>query len=112
MCIRDSLELAYVCVDEPQVEGSVPPLVAATSSALAVIRFHGHNARGWQLKGASVYQRFDWLYTPDELAAWVQPVHELSRQAEEVHALFNNCVRNYSVINAKGLSALLESAPA
>jgi uncharacterized protein YecE (DUF72 family) len=106
------LELAYVCVDEPQVEGAVPPVVEVTSSALAVIRFHGHNASGWQLKGASVYQRFDWLYTPEELAAWVAPIRRLSSQTAEVHAVFNNCVRNYAVINAKGLSVLLETASA
>jgi hypothetical protein len=27
-----------------------------------------------------------------------------------VHALFNNCVRNYAVLNAKGLSVLLDAA--
>ena len=106
------LELAYVCVDEPQVEGAVPPLTEVTNPKLAVIRFHGHNVSGWQQKGATVYQRFDWLYTPEELAAWASPIRRLSSQAEEVHAVFNNCVRNYAVINAKGLSALLETAAA
>jgi uncharacterized protein YecE (DUF72 family) len=107
--LRDH-ELAYVCVDEPDVpKGGVPALIAVTDPKLAVVRFHGHNVQGWTKKGASVHQRFDYVYTPEELAAWVEPVRELAGQAREVHAVFNNCVRNYAVLNAKGLSVLLSS---
>lgn len=39
----EELGAAYVVVDEPQgFPSSTPPVVAATS-ALAVVRFHGHN---------------------------------------------------------------------
>jgi len=27
--------------------------------------------------------------------------------AEEVHAVFNNCLRNFAILNAKGLAAFL-----
>ena len=40
----EKLGLAYVVVDEPQgFRSSTPPVVASTSP-LAVVRFHGHNA--------------------------------------------------------------------
>jgi uncharacterized protein YecE (DUF72 family) len=100
--------LAYVCVDEPDVQaGGVPPIAAVTNPELALVRFHGHNRAGWSKKGASVHERFDYLYAPEELARWVEPVKQLSREAKHVHALFNNCVRNYAVLGAKGLSVLL-----
>ena len=42
----------YVVVDEPQgFKTSVPPVVAATSPDLAMIRFHGHNAETWEKRG-------------------------------------------------------------
>lgn len=104
-------DVAYVVVDEPDVRaGGVPPVSLVTSPKLALVRFHGKNVSGWEKKGASVAERFDWLYSEEELRAWVEPVQKLSEEAEEVHVLFNNCVRNYAVLNAKGLSVLLDNA--
>jgi uncharacterized protein YecE (DUF72 family) len=103
--------LSYVCVDEPDVVGGgVPPAVAVTNTDLAIVRFHGHNVAGWH-KGASVEERFDYLYSPEELRAWVAPVKRLAEEAREVHAVFNNCVRNYAVLGAKDLVALLAEEP-
>ncbi len=105
--------LAYVCVDEPDTHtGGVPPVIWATHPDLSFVRFHGHNRGGWEKKGASVHERFDYLYTPQELQSWVKPVRKLSRESKRVHAVFNNCVRNYAVLGAKGLSVLLTGSEA
>jgi len=102
--------LSYVCVDEPDVEtAGVPPVVAVTNPELALVRFHGHNRAGWSKPGASVHERFDYLYAKNELAAWVEPLRQLATDAKQVHAIFNNCVRNYAVLGAKGLSVLLST---
>lgn len=100
---------SYVCVDQPPSDvGGLAPVTAVTAERLAVVRFHGQNLAGWNKKGASVMERFNYLYAPAELAAWVEPVRRLADQAETVHAVFNNCVRNYAVLNAKNLAVLLE----
>jgi uncharacterized protein YecE (DUF72 family) len=57
-----------------------------------------------------VIERFDYLYLPSELEAFVEPIRRIAERAEEVHAVFNNCVRNYAVLNAKDLAVLLERA--
>lgn len=104
--------LSYVCVDEPDVErGGVPAVIEVTNPELSLVRFHGHNRPGWTKKDATVHERFGYLYAPDELAAWVAPVQKLSRESKRVHAIFNNCVRNFAVLGAKGLSVLLSQAP-
>jgi uncharacterized protein YecE (DUF72 family) len=100
-----SVAMSYVVVDEPRL----PAVFAVTEPSLAVVRFHGHNRSGWAKKGASVIERFDYLYEPDELSAWVAPVRKLGGEAREVHAVFNNCVRNYAVLGAKDLAALVAS---
>jgi len=82
-------------------------VVAVTNPRLAVVRFHGQNREGWEKKGASVAERFNYLYRPAELTAWVAPLRRLSAEAESVHAVFNNCVRNFAVLNAKDLAFLL-----
>jgi uncharacterized protein YecE (DUF72 family) len=102
--------LALVCVDEPASRiGAVPLVVEVTHPALSVMRFHGQNTKAWDKRGASVAERFNYLYSPTELGRFVEPVARLAEQAQSVHAVFNNCVRNYAVLNAKGLAALLES---
>jgi uncharacterized protein YecE (DUF72 family) len=108
------LGMSYVSVDEPPSRtGGLPSVVAVTNPRLAVVRFHGHNLQAWDKKGASVAERFNYLYRPSELAAWVAPLAKLASEAEAVHAVFNNCVRNYAVLNAKNLAFLVaESASA
>jgi uncharacterized protein YecE (DUF72 family) len=42
------------------------------------------------VRGGSAAERFDYLYSDEELAEWVDPLKELSEQAEEAYVLFNN----------------------
>jgi len=103
------LGLSYVGVDEPAGKvGGLPPITEVTNPRLAVVRFHGQNSEGWNKKAASVIERFNYLYRPAELEGWVGRVKQLAGEAESVHAVFNNCVRNYAVLNAKDLAVLLE----
>lgn len=103
-------DLAYVAVDEPAARvGGLPPVVAATSPRLAIVRFHGQNQAAWNRRGASVQERFNYLYHPRELEPWVGRVRQLAAETQTVHAVFNNCVRNYAILNAKDLAVLLAS---
>ena len=103
--------MSYVCVDEPDVPGAVPPVVAVTNPKLAIVRFHGRNSRTWTKRGASVHERFDYLYSTAELTPWTRSLETLAAEAESVHGSFNNCVRDYAVLNAKELSVLLQERP-
>lgn len=98
-----------VVCDEPQVgSGTVPPVVAVTDPRLAIVRFHGRNAKTWYIKAEKTAQRFDYLYSREELAGWVGPVQQqLAPAAEEVHLLMNNNRSNYAVRNALDLMELL-----
>lgn len=99
--------IVYVCVDEPQgFRTSVPPVLAATSP-IAVLRMHGHNAEMWTKRVATAAERFDYLYSNEELAAWAPRIRELSYEAKEVHVLMNNCHRDYSVRNAREIGEML-----
>lgn len=100
-----SYAVPYVSVDMPQgFPSSVPPIVAATSRELAVIRFHGHSDR-WNSK--DIYERFGYRYTEEELQEWAPTVSEVAQQAEQTHVLLNNCYRDYAQVNARQLADLL-----
>ena len=103
------LDMPYVVVDEPQgLRSSTPPVVAATSGELALVRFHGRNADSWEKPGLTAAERFRYLYGEQELREWVQPVRELSQSSRQVHVLMNNCYEDYGVRNAAQFAALLE----
>lgn len=104
-------QLSLVCVDAPQVNNAPPPVLAVTNPRLAVLRLHGKNVSGWERKGASVHERFSYLYSPQELRAWLAPLQQLAAEAQRVHATFNNCYRDYGVLNAKATAALLAQGP-
>lgn len=101
---------AYVCVDEPQgMESSVPPVIAATNRALAIVRFHGRRARFWEGPVATVSERFRYLYDTQQLTEWLPWIAELAKRSEEIHLVFNNCYANYGTTNAVEMAALLRS---
>jgi uncharacterized protein YecE (DUF72 family) len=100
-----SYTLPFVVVDMPQGHASsVPPVVAATSKDLAVVRFHGHSDK-WNSR--DIYDRFGYLYSEDELRPWAPKLEELAQQTQETHVLLNNCYRNYAQTNAAQLAALI-----
>jgi uncharacterized protein YecE (DUF72 family) len=99
-----------VVCDEPQVgTGTVPAVLAVTDPRLAIVRFHGRNAKTWYMKAETTAQRFDYLYSRAELGEWVAPIRQqLEAEADEVHLLMNNNRSNYAVRNALDLMDLLE----
>ena len=103
--------LAYVSVDAPRTRASnvVPPAAAATHR-VAYIRFHGRNAKTWNIRSEKSWQRFDWMYSAEELAEWVEKLARLAEEADEVYALFNNNRDDFAPRSAAILRDLLERA--
>jgi uncharacterized protein YecE (DUF72 family) len=100
------LRLALVVVDAP-VAARLPVVPRATTSDLAVIRFHGRNDDTWSKAGTTAAERFKYLYSAAELRGWIPKIEALAEQASSVHALMNNCYQDYGVRNAADLATLL-----
>ena len=89
--------LAHVVVDAPRTEAkNVIPTVVAATAPIAYVRLHGRNAATWNVRGGSAAERFDYLYPEEELEELVEPMRELSGEAEEVYALANTNARSPS----------------
>ncbi|WP_217921046.1 DUF72 domain-containing protein [Miltoncostaea oceani] len=104
-------DAAWVCVDAPRSDAKnlMPPIVEVTSPALAYLRLHGRNAATWNT-GRSVAERFDHVYTDDEMEEWVGPVLDMAERAQEVAVVFNNNARDYALRNASRFSELLSQS--
>jgi uncharacterized protein YecE (DUF72 family) len=101
-------DLAFVCVDEPQgFKSSLPPIVEATSS-IAAIRFHGRNREMWEKKAVGPADRFNYLYSEEELREWTPKVKELGAKTMQLHVLFNNCHEDKAVVNARQMRLMLD----
>ena len=102
-------DLPFVCVDEPQgFKSSVPP-VAEITSDIGLVRFHGRNSETWEKKGIGPAERFNYLYTEEELQPWANKIAEISEQTSQMHVLFNNCYQDKAVVNARQMCFMLGS---
>lgn len=99
------LNISFICVDEPDVKGLVKPLTIVTNS-LSYIRFHGRNKDKWYHHNAP-YERYDYLYSNDELKEWIPRINNMKKYSERVYIAFNNHFRAQSVRNVQMLKNLL-----
>lgn len=100
--------LPYVCVGEPQgFKSSVPPIVEATSD-ITLVRFHGRNRQMWEKKGVTATERFNYLYSEEELQEWMPRIKELASKTRQLHVLFNNCYADKAVVNGRQIKLMLD----
>jgi uncharacterized protein YecE (DUF72 family) len=103
--------LAYVSVDTPPTRASnVLPAVAAATHAVAYVRFHGRNVKTWNIKAEKSSDRFDWMYSEEELGQWVAELGRLAAEADEAYAMFNNNRDDFAPRSAAILRGLLDRA--
>ena len=105
--LRD-LELALVVVDAPKAS-RLRTVLAATTEDLAVVRFHGRADDTWNARTSTAAERFRYEYSTRQLRAWVPKLQQLASEAKSVHALMNNCYRDFGVRNAAQLRGMLEA---
>jgi uncharacterized protein YecE (DUF72 family) len=87
----ESLGATCVVVDAPKTEAkNLVPTVLARTSPMAYVRMHGRNAETWNVRGRSAAERFDYLYSREELRELVPALRELASGAEEAYVMFNN----------------------
>jgi uncharacterized protein YecE (DUF72 family) len=100
-----------VCnIDQPLFNRSVKP-AALTTSATGYVRLHGRNYRQWFSKTANVRERYDYLYTLQELEPWVDRVKMIAADAEDTYVVANNHNLGKAVVNAFELKAFLTKEP-
>lgn len=100
--------MSYVAVDAPQIPGgtTMPPITAATAP-WGYVRMHGRNRETWHARTPTAADRFDYLYTADELREWAFSIRQLAEDTERTWVMFNNCRNDYAPRNARELAEIL-----
>ena len=100
--------MAFVSVDAPQLpDGSTMPPIAESTADWACVRLHGRNAETWGARTASAADRFDYLYTDEELGEWEPRVRRLAAETDTTFVLFNNNKYDYAQRNAHRMNEVL-----
>jgi uncharacterized protein YecE (DUF72 family) len=78
---------------------------------MGYVRLHGRNEETWWARGRGVGDRYDYLYSEDELREWVAKIQAMSRTATRTFVFFNNCHAGQAARNARLMQDLLGLTP-
>jgi uncharacterized protein YecE (DUF72 family) len=109
---RETMELlrehgaALVQIDEPKFKTSIRQNRVPNVKTFYYLRLHGRNAAQWWKHDKSE-DRYNYLYSEDELEPIVEAVEEASREVKKSYAYANNHFSAKSVANAATIKAKL-----
>jgi uncharacterized protein YecE (DUF72 family) len=92
-------------IDQPLFKRSIKPGAEATS-AIGYIRLHGRNYQTWFSEKASVRERYDYLYSVDELSSWVDRALVVA-QRTDTYVVSNNHNIGKAAANSLEIKSLL-----
>ncbi|HKG60951.1 MAG TPA: DUF72 domain-containing protein [Pyrinomonadaceae bacterium] len=100
-------------IDQPVFKKSIRPQ-ALTTSPIGYVRMHGRNYKDWFREKAPRDERYNYLYSIDELDPWLVRIKEVAKQSRETYVVTNNHFRGQAVVNALEIKAALgeERVPA
>ena len=94
-------------IDQPLFAKSIRP-EARTTSRVGYVRLHGRNYQNWFREKAGRDERYNYLYSLDELDPWLVRIKEVAKNTRETYVITNNHFRGQAVVNAVEIKAALE----
>ncbi len=107
--IRDN-GFGFANIDQPAGRSGLPPMTLVTSP-LAYVRLHGRNSEAWFSADAGRDARYDYLYREDEIAEWIERIHEIARASEKTYVFTNNHYRGQAPANALQILSKIRDRP-
>lgn len=102
--------VAFCNIDQPIFSKSIEP-GAKVTSRVGYVRLHGRNAQDWFREEAGRDERYNYLYSPEELKPWVEKIQRIRSVADETYVITNNHYRGQAVVNALEIQHRLGHAP-
>lgn len=102
---RHGLGLAHI--DLPDARDH-PPHEHACVGEIGYVRLHGRNAGSWFDKNAGRDDKYDYLYSRDELAGVVERLKDVAGQSRETFLVTNNHYGGQALANALEIRGMLD----
>lgn len=94
-------------IDQPIFAKSIKP-AALTTSGIGYVRLHGRNYGNWFREQAPRDDRYNYLYSLDELDPWITRIREVAKQTKESYVITNNHFLGKAVVNALEIKSVLD----
>jgi uncharacterized protein YecE (DUF72 family) len=103
--------VSFCNIDQPIIGRSLGPSAQATA-AVGYVRLHGRRYDTWFTDDETIpaHERYNYLYTAEELAPWVTRVRKVTEQAPETFVITNNHFQGKAVVNALQLISILKGS--
>ena len=103
----EELGVGICNIDQPLFTKSIKP-AAMTTSQVGYVRLHGRNYQDWFREKAPRDDRYNYLYSLDELEPWITRIKEIAAKTNESYVITNNHFRGQAVVNALEIKSTLK----
>jgi len=93
-------------IDQPLLTKSITP-AAEVTSPVGYIRLHGRNYQNWFTENQQTGDRYNYLYSLDELEPWVERAKIVAKRAKDTYVVTNNHFLGKAVVNAFEMVSVL-----
>jgi uncharacterized protein YecE (DUF72 family) len=99
--------VCFCNIDQPIFRNSIKPSEVSTNPEFSYVRLHGRNYNNWFKESAGRDERYNYLYSKDELQDWVKRIKGLAKKGEKVYVIANNHYRGQALANVLQLKNMI-----
>jgi uncharacterized protein YecE (DUF72 family) len=100
------LGVGFCNIDQPVIGRSIAPTERSTAR-VGYVRLHGRNYEHWFTSEDRPEERYNYLYSMEELEPWAQRIRNIAERADVTYVITNNHFRGKAIANALQLIHLL-----
>ena len=100
------LGVGFCNIDQPRFRNNIP-LTAHGFGGTGYMRLHGRNRKTWFSDDAGRDERYDYLYSEEELGEIGEAIRKAAEQVERMYVIANNHYRGQAPANALQLMGML-----
>ena len=104
------LGVGFCNIDQPVIGRSLGPSDRSTAS-VGYVRLHGRNYEHWFTAEDRPEERYNYLYSMEELEPWAQRIRNIAERSDVTYVITNNHFQGKAIANACQLINLLSHQP-
>ncbi len=104
------LGVGFCNIDQPVIGRSMAPTERSTAP-VGYVRLHGRNYERWFTSEERSAERYDYLYSFEELKPWAERIKTIAQQSNVTFVITNNHFEGKAIANAFQLIYLIRNQP-
>ena len=106
------LGVGFCNIDQPVIGRSLAPSDRSIlQSGVGYVRLHGRNYEHWFSSEERPEERYNYLYSMEELEPWAQRIRNIAERTDVTYVITNNHFQGKAIANALQLISLLSHQP-